>query len=128
MQENTTSGVRIVKALVPVSLVFVILLGGCASSPPVNGDWDVSLVAPEGQTGFTMTVAVDGESAIATTGDSTFEGTYRDGRLELTGDFYVPEAGYSAPLNMDVRFAEDRLDGTATWDAYSADATGTRAE
>lgn len=104
------------------------LLGACASAPAVNGDWDVTLVAPEGQTGFTMSVVVDGDNATATTGPHTFSGTFRDGELRLQGEYYVPEAGYSAVLDMNAQLVEDRLVGSASWDQYSADVTGTRAE
>lgn len=101
-------------------------LAACASAPAVNGDWDVVLTAPEGQTGFAMSVVVDGETAIATAGDHTFNGTYRDGKLTLKGDYYVPEAGYSAELDMDMRLEDDRLRGSATWDQFSADVAGSR--
>jgi hypothetical protein len=103
-----------------------LVIAACASAPAVNGDWDVTLTAPEGQTGFTMSVVVDGENATATAGDHTFNGTFRDGKLTLKGDYYVPEAGYSAELDMDMRLEEDRLRGSATWDQFSADVAGSR--
>ncbi|MDH4073580.1 MAG: hypothetical protein OEV41_10810 [Gammaproteobacteria bacterium] len=110
------------------SLLIVMSLGACASAPPVNGDWNVTLVAPEGQTAFAMSVVVVGENATATAGPHTFNGTFRDGSLKLKGDYYVAEAGYSAILDMDVRMEEERLSGSATWDQYSADVRGTRPE
>lgn len=106
--------------------LLALVLGACASAPPVNGDWDVVLTAPEGQTGFEMSVVVDGETATATAGDHSFTGTFRDGKLMLKGDYYVPEAGYSAELDMDMRLVDDRLRGSATWDQFSADVAGSR--
>jgi hypothetical protein len=106
--------------------VAALALAACASAPAVNGDWDVTLAAAEGQTAFTMNVVVDGETATATAGDHTFEGTYRDGSLKLTGDYYVPEAGYSAELDMEMELQDDQLKGSATWDQFSARATGSR--
>jgi len=109
-----------------MSLLVALMLGACASTAPVNGDWDVTLSAAEGQTGFTMNVIVDGENATATAGEHTFEGTYRDGSLRLKGDYYVPEAGYSALLDMEMQLEGDQLRGSATWDQFSARATGSR--
>jgi hypothetical protein len=108
------------------TLLAAMLLGACASTPPVNGDWDVTLSAAEGQTAFTMNVLVDGETATATAGEHTFNGTFRDGSLKLKGDYYVPEAGYSALLDMEMQLEDDQLRGSATWDQFSARATGSR--
>ena len=101
-------------------------LAACASAPAVNGDWDVTLAAAEGQTAFTMNVVVEGETATATTGDHTLTGTFRDGNLKLSGDYYVPEAGYAAELDMEMELEDDQLKGSATWDQFSARASGSR--
>lgn len=117
------------KKAMAVGYLIALTLGACATAPPpVNGNWDVQLTAPEGQTGFTMSVVVDGENATATTGQYTFDGTFRDGKLKLKGDYYVAEAGYSAPLDMDIQLEDDKLTGSATWDQYSADVDANRAE
>ena len=107
-------------------LLAALALAACASTPAVNGDWDVVLSAAEGQTGFTMNVVVDGETAVATAGEHTFNGTYRDGNLKLTGDYYVEEAGFSAELDMEMQYEENQLRVSATWDQFSARATGSR--
>ena len=104
------------------------LMVACASTPAVNGAWEVAVTAPEGATYFTMSVAVDGEEASGMVGEEPFSGTYTDGELKLSGDYYVPEAGYSAELNMDIRLEDDQLTGTATWDQFSADVSATRVE
>ena len=112
--------------ILTLAMTATLLVACAAAPPPVVGDWDVTLTAPEGQTGFTMSVAVDGETATATAGSHSFEGTYRDGKLNLMGDFYVPEAGYSATLDMDIQYSEEALNGSATWDQFSADVDGSR--
>lgn len=104
------------------------LLIGCASAPPVNGDWDLMLMAAEGSTGFPITIEANGDQASASGGGSEFTGTWMDGELNLKGDFFVPEAGYSAELDMKVRMVGDQLKGSATWDQFEADVTGDRAE
>lgn len=100
----------------------------CASAPPVNGNWDLMLMAAEGSTGFPITIEAIGDQASASGGGSDFTGTWEDGELKLAGDFFVPEAGYSAELNMTVRVEGDRLRGIATWDQFEADVTGDRAD
>ena len=102
------------------------IIAGCASAPPVNGDWDVTLTAAEGSTGFPMTIEASGDQASASGGDSIFSGTWEDGELNLKGEFFVLEAGYSAELDMKIRMDGDRLKGTATWDQFQIDVTGDR--
>ena len=92
---NRMSGMTIFAALFA-------LLAIVSAASTVDGDWNLSLTAPEGATYFKMTIAVDGESASGTVGETAFGGSYRDGNLKLTGDYYVPEAGYVAILDLDI--------------------------
>lgn len=92
----------------------------------IDGEWNVSLTAPEGATYFKMTVASDGEMVTGRIGETVLSGTYIDGRLKLKGDYYVVEAGYTSKLDMDIRLQGDRLQGKATWDMYTADVSGKR--
>jgi len=110
------------------TIVAAVIAAACASAPPVNGDWDLTLMAPEGSTGFPISIEASGEQATATGGGSEFAGTWDGGELSLKGDFFVPEAGYSSELNMTIRVEDDQLKGTATWDQFEADVTGDRAE
>ena len=118
---NRMSGMTIFAALFAVLAIV-------SAAATVDGDWNLSLTAPEGATYFRMTIAVDGESASGTVGETAFGGSYRDGNLKLTGDYYVPEAGYVAILDLDMRLEGDMLPGTATWDMYTADVLGKRVE
>lgn len=108
--------------------ITAIIFFGCASAPPVNGNWDLTLMAAEGSTGFPITIEANGNQASATGGGTEFAGTWEDGVLNLKGDFFVPEAGYSAELDMRVRVVGEQLKGSATWDQFEADVTGDRSE
>lgn len=115
------------KSLFGIAMVAV-LLSACAAAPPVNGEWALMLTAAEGSTSFPITIDTNGTAATASSGDAEFSGTWINGELWLTGDFYVPEAGYSAPLNMTMRVEDGELRGSATWDQFQADVLGQRME
>ncbi len=110
------------------TLAALMMLSTLASSAAVDGDWNLSLTAAEGSTYFMMSIAVDGEDAKGNVGEALFSGTYMDGNLKLTGDYYVMEAGYTSKLDLDVRLDGDQLKGTAAWDVYTADVLGKRPE
>ena len=116
-----------IRTLSTISLA-TILLVACASAPPVNGEWDITLTAAEGSTGFPISIMADGMDATATGGNSEFTGTWDGGELNLKGDYFVPEAGYSAELDMTVEVVDGELRGSATWDQFEADVRGTRPE
>lgn len=107
-------------------LLAALVLTACATAPPVNGEWDLMLTAPEGSTGFPISIEANGTDATASGGGSEFSGTWMDGELRLTGEFFVPEAGYAAELDMTMRVEDDQLRGSATWDQFQADLLGTR--
>ena len=86
------------------------------------------LTAAEGSTSFPITIDTNGTAATASSGDAEFSGAWINGELWLTGEFYVPEAGYSAPLNMTMRVEDGELRGSATWDQFQADVLGQRME
>ena len=109
------------------SLLAALVIAACASAPPpVNGEWDLMLTAAEGSTGFPISIEASGTEATASGGDAEFSGTWMDGELRLSGEFFVPEAGYAAPLDMTMRVEGDELVGTATWDQFEADVLGQR--
>jgi len=104
------------------------LLCSLALAATVDGDWSMSLTAPEGATYFNMTIEVDGENATGYVGEALFSGTYKEGMLNLTGDYYVSEAGYISVLNMEMALDGEQLKGLASWDVYTADVLGKRPE
>ena len=103
------------------------LLLSTARAADVDGAWGLSVVAAEGSAFVSMTVSVDGESARGTTSDSELTGTYKDGKLELDGELFLEEAGYSADANLTARIADDgKLKGKIYWGGYNADVVGSR--
>jgi len=115
------------KALMMIGLAVCVL--SAARAADVDGQWGLAMVATEGSAYVTMTIAVDGETAIGKTSDSELTGTYRDGELELDGELFLAEAGYSADANLTARLAEDgKLLGKIYWGEYRADVTGSRAQ
>ena len=100
----------------------------CASTPPVNGDWNLMLTAAEGATGFPISIEANGNEATATGGGAEFAGTWDGEELLLKGDLYIPEAGYSSELGMTIRVDGEELTGTATWDQFEADVSASRVE
>lgn len=112
--------------------LLALMLSGLASlavsAAAVDGDWNLSLTAPEGATYFTITIETEGEQARGKAGEAMFSGTYSNGKLQLTGDYFVMEAGYASTLDMDIELEGEQLKGTATWDTYTADVLGTRPE
>ncbi len=111
-----------------ISGVLAGLLSSIVLAVAIDGDWKVSLTAPEGATYFTMTVAIDGDSATGHVGETVLTGNYVDGNLRLKGDYYVIEAGYTSKLDMTIKLEGDQLKGKATWDMYTADVLGKRPE
>ena len=109
------------------SLLAALFFAACASAPPpVNGEWDLMLTAAEGSTGFPISIEANGTEATASGGDADFTGTWMNGELQLSGEFFVPEAGYAAPLDMTMRIENDELVGPATWDQFDIDVLGQR--
>ena len=70
----------------------------------------------------------DGDNVVAKSGDSELKGSFRDNALDVTGDFYVADAGYAAPLSIKGKLDGGKLAGDATWDTYAVTCTATRTE
>lgn len=115
------------KLLTIVGLVAYLLPTAWAAD--VDGAWGLSMVAVEGTAFVSMTISVEGDTATGKTSDSELTGTYKDGKLELDGELFLAEAGYSADANLTARVAEDgKLKGKIYWGGYNADVTGSREE
>jgi len=101
-----------------------------AAQAQLNGNWDFSLDY-EGGTyilSLPMVLDVKGEKVTGTHGTETFEGTLRDEKLEISGNYYIAEAGYASMLAISAVLEGDQIKGTATWSGYSFAVLATRAK
>ncbi|MGI9203793.1 MAG: hypothetical protein ACR2Q3_07265 [Woeseiaceae bacterium] len=108
-----------------VSSVFT-LLCTLSFAADVDGDWSMTLSAPEGTTYITMTISVDGEQATGTTADSEVSGTYKNGKLKLEGKLYLADGGYASDMEMEAELRGEKLKGTMGWDTYTLTVDGSR--
>jgi hypothetical protein len=96
----------------------------------IDGKWDFKLDYASGTyiVPFDLTLKAEGEKVTGTHGKETFEGTFKDGKLEISGNWYVPEAGYASTLKITGTLSGGTIKGSATWDTYSLGAVGTKAK
>lgn len=109
-----------------LSALAMLAVATAARAADLDGTWRFDLSAAEGEHSFTITLEVDGDEVTGTAGDESFTGTFKDGKLTLSGEHYVGEAGYSALLEITATLEGERLRGNATWDMFEASMTGRR--
>ena len=68
------------------------------------------------------------DPAAVPAGEDTFEGTFREGTLELAGNLYVPAAGYASELEMSGALSGDQFKGKGSWDGYALTIVGKRSK
>jgi hypothetical protein len=112
--------------LLVILLTVAVLSTSSVSAQSIDGNWTLDLSASEGEHSFDLTLAVDGETLTGTSGDEIFEGTLKDGVIELSGEHYIGEAGFVAVLSITGTFDADAIKGTGSWDAYVVDVSGRR--
>lgn len=98
-----------------------------AHASEVDGAWDMVYQTDQGPRTASMTVTTDGENVTAVMGETELSGTYRDGQLELSGEHYAAEAGYTATVTLTAHLEGDELKGEWEWSEYSSTFVATRA-
>jgi hypothetical protein len=73
----------------------------------------------EGDYSATYAIEVDGENVTVRYANEVIKGTFKDGALEFSGNHYIGEAGYEAPLKITGKLEGEQIKGNVTWDAYS---------
>jgi len=97
-----------------------------ARAADVDGVWDMVFQTQAGEKAGPMAVTTEGESASATLGETRLTGTYKDGLLELSGEHYATDAGYTSTLTLKGRVEGAELKGEWVWAEYSSVFAGTR--
>jgi len=97
-----------------------------ASAADVDGDWQMVFQTEVGPRETPLNVTTDGETATAVMGETQLAGTYKDGLLELSGEHYAADAGYTATLTIKARMDGPALTGEWIWSEYSSVFEGKR--
>ncbi len=114
---------RIQFALVGLALLF---LAQAAFAGGLDGKWNFTFYADDVEHPQTIILSVDGDQVTAKAANQVLRGTFRNGELKLSGDYYADEAGYEATLTISGKATGDEIKGTATWDSYDLTFIATR--
>jgi len=113
---------------VAVSLLAIVVLTQLAFAAGIEGTWHFVFAGDAADYPYDIVITGDGDDVTGKVGENELKGSFLDGTLLLEGDFYVADAGYSAPLKINGKVDGDKIGGDATWDAYGVSFTATRAE
>ena len=119
---------RLKATLLMLLALLVCLAPQVAFAESVAGKWNLVWDTEGGIRRTVWEVEQDGDAVLVTTDGHKLEGTFKDGRLELSGKLYSSEAGYSAELKLEGKLENGQLKGRGSWDAYGMTFSGERAK
>jgi len=94
----------------------------------LDGKWNFTWDTEGGVRGSVVELQQDGERLTGSTGETKLSGTVVDGRFQLSGKLYSPEAGYTGTLEFSGVQDGDQLKGKGSWDVYAVTFTAQRAK
>lgn len=112
------------KSLLLIAAAAATLLGA-----DLNGKWNFVWQTPGGERRSTLTFKQDAAKVEAHFPDvkDPVTGTFKDGRLTLSGRLFSPEAGETNDFHMDATLAGDELKGTGGWGEHQLSFTARKA-
>lgn len=113
---------------ITLCVLALLLLEQTAVAADLNGKWDFVFDTEVGIYESSWTLTVNGDKVTAKQDETVLTGTFRDGKLALSGEFYAAEAGYAAEMKISGKLESDQFKGDASWDVYEMTFTATRAE
>ena len=122
------SEMRLKANLLTLLALLVCLAPQSVFAESIAGTWKLVWDTEGGVRRTVWEVEQDGDAVLVTTDGHKLEGTFKGGRLELSGKLYSSEAGYSAELKLEGKLENGQLKGRGSWDAYAMTFTGERAE
>jgi hypothetical protein len=99
-----------------------------AAASEIAGKWDFVFQTPAGERKSPLEMTVEGTQVTAKMGEVVLRGSYQDEKLELKGNVYSSEAGYTGELRITGKLEKDQISGTAVWDTYQMTFTATRSQ
>jgi hypothetical protein len=115
-------------ALGVISMAILVLVSQAALAGEVDGEWSFVFKTEIGDRTPTMTLTTEGDSVNAVAEGLDLAGTFKDGELELSGELFSPDAGYTSTLTVTGKLAGEALVGEWVWDVYTGPFTAERAE
>ena len=108
--------------------LLVCLAPQSAFAEGVAGKWNLTWDTQGGIRQTVWEVEQDGDALSVMTDGQKLEGTFKDGRLELSGEIYAVRAGYSAELKVEGTLVGGQLKGKGSWGGYAMSFVGERAQ
>ena len=105
----------------------VILLASPALAGDLEGKWNFAFVTEGGAMEMPIVIAVAGDKVDAKMGDTKLTGTIRGGELEISGEHYSPDAGFTANLKLKGKVEGNKITGSGEFDVHEFTFTATKA-
>jgi hypothetical protein len=120
---------RVVPAVTAIA-VFLALgslhAAGARRAADVAGKWQFVMQTDGGPREAAAELKIDGEKVSGTWDTTEVQGTYADGKLDLSFPLYSAEGGMTAKLSVKGQFEEEALTGTWTYGQYAGSFKATR--
>ena len=111
---------------------FLLIAAGAAAllSADLNGRWNFVWQTPGGERRSTLTFTQNTENVEVRfpDGKELITGTFRDGKLSLSGRVFSSEAGEAADFHMDGTVSDGELKGTGGWGEHQLTFTARKAD
>lgn len=112
--------------MLPLLALLVCLVPQSAFAQSIAGKWNLTWNTRGGVRHNAWDISQDGEAVSVETDGQKIEGTFRDGRLEISGKIYAAGAGYSAELKVEGTLTDGKLQGKGIWGGYAMSFVGER--
>ena len=112
--------------MLPFLALLVCLVPQCALAESIAGKWNLVWDTQGGVRHTVWDISQDGETVSVETDGQKIEGTFTDGRLEVSGKLHAARAGYSAEMKAEGTLVNGRLKGKGSWAGYALSFVGER--
>lgn len=112
--------------MLPWLALLVCLVPQFALAESIAGKWNLVWDTQGGVRHQVWDISQDGEAVSVETDGQKLEGTFKDGRIELSGKIHAARAGYSAELKAEGALVNGQLKGKGSWGGYVMSFVGER--
>ncbi|MDE0622723.1 MAG: hypothetical protein OXH83_13750 [Bryobacterales bacterium] len=106
--------------------LLVCLVPQSAMAESITGKWNLVWDTQGGVRHQVWDISQDDEAVSVETDGQKMEGTFRDGRLEVSGKIHAARAGYGSELKVEGTLVNGQLKGKGSWGGYVMSFVGER--